>query len=202
VSQMGLDTTPDPEIYLPFAQSPSRAMVVMIRARGDMGALARAVRKDLAALDSNVPIQSLKPFEEWLAAPLAKRRFTTLLLGIFAALAFALAGVGIYGVLHYWIKARQREIAVRMALGARHSDVLGWASLHLARLLIAGVIIGLAASWGASRWLSHLLFQVSAHSPVMMLLPIAAVIFVSILAVAAPFTRALRTDVVRNLHEG
>jgi putative ABC transport system permease protein len=201
VSQMGLDTTPEPEIYTPFAQNPLRPMVVMIRTADESGSLVRAVRRDLASVDHNLPIQSLKPFQEWLAAPLAKRRFTTLLLGVFAALAFALAGVGIYGVLNYWVKARQREIAVRMAVGAQSSRVLVWGASHMGRLLAAGMIVGLAASWVVSRWLSSLIFQVSPHSPSMLVLALAAVTLTASLSAAMPLWRAIHTDVVSNLHD-
>jgi ABC-type lipoprotein release transport system permease subunit len=198
---MGLDATPQPEIYTPFAQTPLRAMVVMIRTAEQSGSLARAVRHDLASIDHNIPIQSLKPFREWLAAPLAKRRFTTLLLGVFAALAFALAAVGIYGVLNYWVKARQREIAVRMAVGAQSSRLLVWAASHMGRLLAAGMIAGLVASWAVSRWLSSLVFQVSPRSPSMLLLALAAVVLTASLAAAMPLWRAIHTDVVGNLHD-
>jgi putative ABC transport system permease protein len=201
VSQMGLDAKPEPEIYTPFAQTPLRAMVVMIRTAEQSASLARAVRHDLASIDRNIPIQSLKPFREWLAAPLAKRRFTTLLLGVFAALAVALAAVGIYGVLNYWVKARQREIAVRMAVGAQSSRLLVWAASHMGRLLAAGMIAGLITSWVISRWLSSLVFQVSPRSPSMLLLALAVVIVTASLAAAIPLRRALHTDVVGNLHD-
>ncbi len=201
VSQMGLDTRPEPEIYSPFLQNTSRAMVVMIRTAADPESLARAVRRDVASLDRGIPIQSLKPLPEWLAAPLAKRRFITWLLGVFAALAFALAGVGIYGVLNYWVKAHRREIAVRMALGAQRPRLLAWAGSHIGRLLTTGMMVGLAASWAASRWLSSLVFQVSPRSPSMLLLALAAVIFTASLAAVVPFWRAIHNDVVGNLHD-
>jgi putative ABC transport system permease protein len=201
VSQMGLDATPEPEIYTPFAQNPSRAMVVMIRTADGSESLVRAVRRDLASIDRNIPIQSLKPFREWLAAPLAKRRFVTLLLAVFAGLAFALAGIGIYGVLSYWVKARQREIAVRMAVGAQSSRLLVWAGLHIGRLLGAGMISGLVAIWLVSRWLSSLVFQVSPHSPSMVLLALVAVMLTASLAAAMPLWRTIHTNVITNLHD-
>ena len=136
-----------------------------------------------------------------MAAPLAKRRFITLLLGVFAALAFALAAVGIYGVLNYWVKARQREIAVRMAVGAQNLRLLVWAASHIGRLLAAGIFAGLVASSVVSRWLSSLVFQVSPRSPSMLLLALAAVIFTASLAAAMPLWRAIHTDLVSNLHD-
>jgi putative ABC transport system permease protein len=96
----------------------------MIRARArDPAALVPAVRRELGSLDRNVPVVSLMPFTLRMAATLERRRFSTLLLEIFAALAVALSSVGIYGILNYWMGMRQKEIAIRMALGARRSDL-------------------------------------------------------------------------------
>jgi hypothetical protein len=90
VSQMGLDQPPMPQTYFAFSQRPDAAMVLMIRTNGDPSRLIPAARHDLAKLDRNVPIQSVRPFEEWLSATLTRRRFSTLLLGIFAGLAIIL----------------------------------------------------------------------------------------------------------------
>src|SRR5437870_5006861 len=111
------------------------------RTTGDPTALIQAVRHRVAAIDRNVLIQSLKPFEKWLGATLERRRFSTLLLGVFAALAMILAAVGIYGVLNYWVSVRQNEIAVRLALGAQQSAILRWAGSHALRLAGFGIAL-------------------------------------------------------------
>jgi len=202
VSQMGLDTAPMPEIYLDFLQHPSQQMVVMIRTAGDPAQLIPAVRRQVAAMDRNVPIQSLRPFERWMEAPLARRRFSTLLLGLFAALAMILAAVGIYGILNYWVGVRQKEIAIRQAMGAPRSAILRWAGWHAARLVALGIALGALGSWGASRWLKSMLFGVSESDPAMMILAGATVIVIAAFAASLPLWRAIGVDTVRYLHDG
>ncbi|MGH9613942.1 MAG: ABC transporter permease, partial [Bryobacteraceae bacterium] len=202
VSQMGLDIAPMPEIYFAFLQHSSPEMVVMIRTAGDPARLIPAVRRSVASIDRNVPIQSLRPFEKWIEAPLARRRFSTLLLGLFAALAMILAAVGIYGVLNYWVGVRQKEIAIRQAMGAPRSAILRWAGWHATRLVTFGIALGVFGAWGTSRWLKSLLFGVSERNPAMMLVAGAAVITIAALAASIPLWRATKVDTVRYLHDG
>jgi putative ABC transport system permease protein len=201
VSQMGLDTAPFPEIYFAFAQRASRGMVVMIRTLGEPPRMISAIRQHVASIDPNVPIQSLRPFEKWLGASLERRRFSTVLLGIFAALAMILAAVGIYGVLNYWVSVRQKEIAIRLALGAQRSAILRWAGSHAGRLVMFGMVLGAFGAWAASRWLRSMLFGVSAQDPAMMFSAAGAVIAIAALAAAVPMWRAVRVDAVPNLRD-
>ena len=198
VKQEGLDLPSDPEMYLAFGQNAGQ-MVVMIRtARGAAPSMAR-LRRAVAAVDSNVPVISLRPFEQWLAEPLARRRFTTLLLAIFALLAVALAAVGIYGVLNYWVNLRQREIAIRLAVGAQRAAILQWAGAHAARLAALGIAAGALGSWAASGWLRSLVFGVSARNPLMLAAAGAGVIAIAALAASVPLWRATRVDAAKNL---
>jgi ABC-type antimicrobial peptide transport system permease subunit len=112
-----------------------------------------------------------------------------------------LVSVGIYGVINYWVSARQREIAIRLALGAPRSTILRWAALGATRLAALGIVLGAIGAWGASRWLKSLVFGVSEHSPLMLLVAAAAVIAVAALAASLPLWRAMHTDAVQNLHE-
>jgi putative ABC transport system permease protein len=201
VSQEGLDAERSPTFYYVFSQKPSSAMVVTLRTNGNPAQWMNAARRQVSALDRNVPIQSLRTGEDWLGATLQRRRFATLLLGLFGGLAMLLAAVGIYGVLNYWVSARQREIAIRLALGAQRSTILRWAGLHATRLALFGIVLGVIGAWSAARWLESLVFGVTARNPLMMLLAGAAVIAIAALAAGLPLWRATHTDAVRNLHE-
>ncbi|HEY2545029.1 MAG TPA: ABC transporter permease [Candidatus Acidoferrum sp.] len=201
-SQMGLDAEQMPTFYYPFSQKPDSAMTVVVRTNGDPAQWMKAARRRVSALDRNVPIQSLRTAEDWLGATLERRRFATLLLGLFGALAMILAAVGIYGVLNYWVSARQKEIAIRLAIGASRSSILRWAGLHAARLAVIGIVLGAIGAWSASRWLESMVFGVTARSPLMMLVAGAAVIGIAALAAGLPLWRATHTDAVRNLHQG
>jgi putative ABC transport system permease protein len=211
VSQMGMDEKPLPEIYFPFSQRASRGMVVMIRTTADPALLTAAVRKEMSRLDHNLPIQSLRPFEEWMGATLVRRRFSTALLSAFAGLAMLLAGVGIYGVLNYWVSVRQKEIAVRMALGASRSGIVRWGAAHALRLAGAGVVLGGAGAWMASKYLANIsgsvtagptmVFGVSPQDPAMLLAAGVAVLGIAALAAVAPLWRAMRVDAASNLKD-
>lgn len=138
VSQLGLDAEPLPEIFLPFAPSESAARVVMIRTAGDPETLVPAVRRRVAMLDRSLAIESLRPLAQSLAATLARRRYGTLLLTLFAGLAMTLAGVGIYGLLSYWVSAHEESIAIRVALGAPRRAILRWVGGQALALAAAG----------------------------------------------------------------
>jgi putative ABC transport system permease protein len=199
VSQMGLGTEPYPEVYLPVSQSPDRAMVVMIRTGGDASSLAPAARRRVTAVDRNLPIESLRPFTETVAASLAERRFSTLLLALFAGLAMALAAVGIYGLLNYWVRVREGEIAIRMALGAPRPSIMRWAGWQALRLALTGAAIGTLAGWVVSHGLENLVFGVS-NSLTTLAAAALAVVAVAMIAAAIPVWRATRVDAVDKLH--
>jgi len=199
VSQMGLGTEPYPEVYLPFSQSPDRAMVVMLRTAGDASSLAPEVRRRVTAIDRNLPIESLRPFAQTVAASLAERRFSTLLLALFAGLAMALAAVGIYGLLNYWVRIREDEIAIRMALGAPRPSILRWAGWQALRLALIGAGIGMLAGWAASRALENLVFGVTDNFATLAAAAL-AVIAIAMIAAAIPVWRATQVDAVDKLH--
>lgn len=200
-SQEGLDAETAPLFYYAFLQKPSSAMVVMMRTQGDPAPWMNATRRHVSELDPNIPIQSLRTAEEWLAGTLTSRRFSTLLLGLFGALAMVLASVGIYGVLNYWVSARQREIAIRLAVGAPRSAIFRWAGMHAGRLAAIGIVLGAIGAWNAARWMESLVFGVKVHSPLMMTIAGAVVMLIAAVAASLPVWRAMHTDAVRNLHE-
>ena len=201
VPQMGLDSLSLPQIYFPSAQRVSPAMVVVIRTRGTPESMTRTVRQTLLSIDSNVPIQSLKPFDEWLGATLVQRRFITLLLALFAGIAVILAAIGCYGVLNYWVSSRKQEIALRMAMGAGTFAILRRTGKQAARVGAIGLVIGLAGSWGASRWVNSLVFGVSAHDPIVLSSATLIALLIVILSAAVPLWRATQIDPIETLHE-
>ena len=202
VPQMGLDSPPLPEIYFSSAQRVSPAMVVAIRTRGaPESMMMRTVRQTLLSIDSNVPIQSLKPFDEWLGATLVQRRFITLLLALFAGIAVILAAIGCYGVLNYWVSSRKQEIAIRMAMGAGTFAILRRTGRQAARLGAIGLVIGLAGSWSASRWVNSLVFGVSAHDPIVLSSATLSALLIVILSAAVPLWRATQIKPIEALHE-
>ena len=200
VAQMGLGTEPNPEIYLTLSPSDSAGMVMMIRAGGDPLLLAPAVRRRVAAIDPNLPIQSLRPFTQTAAASLAERRFSTVLLALFAGLAMILAAVGIYGLLNYWVRVREDEIAIRMALGAPRPVILRWAGWQALRLALAGAALGMLAGWAAARSLENLVFGVSARNFTTLAGAALAVVGIAMLAAALPVWRATQVDTLDKLH--
>ena len=201
VTQIGLDSPPLPEIDLPAAQRVDAAMVVMIRTRGNPESMMATVRQTLASIDGNVPIQSLKTADMWLGATLVQRRFTTLLLVLFAGIAVILASIGCYGVFNYWVSCRRQEIAIRMAMGAGTIAILRSAGRQAARIGALGLVAGLAGSWAASRWLSSLVFGVSAHDATVLTLTAMTAFLVVALSAAIPLWRATQIDPIETLHE-
>jgi predicted permease len=199
--QMGLDASSYPQIYFPAAQRAQGAMVVMIRTLGAPEAAAPAVRRTLASIDSNVPIQSLKTADQWLGATLVRRRFITLLLALFAGIAVILAAIGCYGVLNYWVNSRKQEIAIRMALGAGRLAILRRTGDHAARLGAMGLIVGLAGSWFASRWVRSLVFGISSRDPAVLVTAALVALWIVAFSAAVPLWRATHFDPIETLHE-
>jgi putative ABC transport system permease protein len=201
VPQIALDSPPLPEIDLPAVQRVDAAMVVMIRTRGNPESMIATVRQTLASIDGNVPIQSLKTADMWLGATLVQRRFTTLLLVLFAGIAVILASIGCYGVFNYWVSCRRQEIAIRMAMGAGTIAILRRTGRQAAMLGVIGLVVGLTGSWGASRWLSSLVFGISAHDPIVLGAAALSAMLIVALAAAVPLWRATQIDPIETLHE-
>ena len=194
VPQMGLDADAVPIITFPAAQRVDRSMVVMVRTGGNPDALMIPVRRTLASIDPNVPIQSLKTMDEWLGATLVQRRFITLLLVVFAAIAVILAAIGVYGVLNYWVGSRRQEIAIRMAMGARSATILSRTGRQTALVGLTGLAIGIGASWIAARWTKSLVYGVSAHDPWVLSAAVGTALLIVLLSAAVPLARAAQVD--------
>lgn len=165
----GLDSEPQPEIYIPYSQfprmmsaeGPLASMNFIVRATGDPLLLVPAVLARVKTLDPQLPVYNITTLERRVSDSVAQPRFYAALLSIFAALALVLAAVGIYGILSYHVAQCTREIGLRIALGARRGNVLGLVMLQGLTLAAIGMALGIAGAWGASRFLATLLFGIT-----------------------------------------
>jgi hypothetical protein len=159
---------------------------------------AETIRKTLASVDSNVPIQSLKPFDEWLGATLLERRFVTFLLANFAGITCFWQRSAAMGVLNYWVNSRRQEIANRMTMGAGTFAIIRRTGTQAATLGVLELAIGLAGSWGALRWMSSLVFGNGSHDPMVLGGAALVAMLTVVLAAAAPLGRALYASIRLN----
>jgi predicted permease len=198
-------TEPLLEAYVPYRNNPLelptlRSMTLVVRGAGP-ASLIPAVRRELHELDADIPAFNVKSLDERLADTLAPRRFHTTLLGAFAAIALALALVGVYGVIAYTVSQRKREIGLRMALGARRSDVVRLVLGEAALLAALGVATGTASALALSRFVQGLLHGVRATDVTTLALVSALLVSAAILASAVPAARAARVEPLRALRE-
>jgi putative ABC transport system permease protein len=182
------------QAYLPYLQFGFSAMSIVVRASVDPLNLAAPVRQQVLAVDSDQPIYNLRTMEAIRIETLAPQRLNMLLLSIFAAVALVLAAVGIYGVMAYSVTQRTHELGIRMALGAERADVLKLVLGQAARLSGAGLAIGLAGAFLLTRWMSSLLFGVSATDPLTFFCISALLAGVAMAATIIPARRAMRVD--------
>ena len=194
----GLEAKVDPAIYVPFPQNswPNalRNSFIVLRTTTDPETLVPAIRRELRSVDPTFPITQIRTMDEIVGDSLSQRRFNTTLLALFAFVAVALAAVGIYGVMSYAVSQRTREMGIRMALGAKQSDITKLVTSSGARLAALGITTGLVTAAVSSRLLSSLLFGVSATDP--MTFGVTAVLLgaLTLLASYIPSRRAARTD--------
>jgi putative ABC transport system permease protein len=188
-----LSAPPEPRIYYFGPQVPFGSLAIVMKTVYDPLALVSAVRHEVMALDSNLPVDLLT-MDQILADSLSRQRFSIQLMAVFAALAGLLAGVGIYGVLAYLVDQRQREFGIRIALGARSVDVLALVLRQGLVPVAAGLIAGIAGALGLTRLLKSLLYEVSATDPLIFGAVSIGLIAVSLAAMFIPARRATRID--------
>ena len=194
VRHTSLDSDPKPEMYLPFTQFPSFFMTIVLRTAGEPLSHVAAARGEVLAVSQNQPISNVHTMEELLSNSVAQRRFNMLLLGVFATIALLLSAVGIYGVMSYSVAQRSHEIGVRMALGARSSDVLVLVVKQGMTLALAGLGIGLVAAFALTRIMASLLYGVTATDPLTFSVIALLLGSVALLACYVPARRATRVD--------
>lgn len=193
VRHTGLSTQPNPEMYLSDLQEPSDSMAVMVKTAGDPLNLAAAVREQVMALDRDQPV-AITTMDDIFSASVGGQRFNMLLLSIFGALALILAVVGVFGVINYSVAHRTREIGLRIALGARRTDILQLVIGQGLVLALLGVGIGLGGAFALTRLISGLLFGVSPTDPLTFVVVSLLLTGVALLATYIPARRAMNVD--------
>ena len=194
VPHRAVDSKPEPDWYTSRVVSPQRHRYLFVRSALPASSLTAAVRKEIRAIDPHQPLTSVKTMAEVISTTTAPRRFNALLLGMFAAIALVLATVGIYSVISYSITLRTQEIGVRMALGARSPAILVMVIRHGLMLTLIGAVIGLAAAFALTRWMSSMLFGVSASDPFTYALVFVVAVVAALLACLLPARRATKVD--------
>ena len=192
----GLDAKITPVVYYPFLQSPSTITNLLVRAEADPASLAVAIRREGLALEPDLAFfggRTMEQLMENLPATFA-RRYPSMLIGVFAVIALALAAVGIYGVIAFGVSQRTHEIGVRMALGAGRRDILKLVLGQGMRLTLAGIGLGAAAAIVLTRFLAGMLFGVSATDPLTFIIVAALLAVVAMLACFIPARRATKVD--------
>jgi putative ABC transport system permease protein len=199
VRDFGPTTPIRPTVYLAHAQFPVDFMTVVIKARRDQSSVVEPTRALLAGLDSDLPMFRVRTMEQFAANAVAQPRLYLLLLGLFAGVAVMLAAIGIYGVLMHAVAQRTREIGIRLALGAGRGEVVRMVVRQAAVLALAGLVIGLALAFGATRFLRRLLFGVEPTDALTYALVATGLLGIAILASYLPARRASRIDPVTAL---
>ena len=186
-----LGEEPIPLVYLP--RLPSRRTLV-VHTSGDPTALLDTIRREIQKVDPNIAATDLETMQQYMTLPLFPARTTGLLLGASGILALLLTCIGLFGVISYIVSQRTHEIGVRMALGARRADVLKLVFGHGFAVTSIGLAIGLAASFGVTRFLSSLLYGIRPNDPVTLLGVSLGLALVALLACYLPARRAMRVD--------
>jgi putative ABC transport system permease protein len=183
-----------PELYLPYLQSPASWMTLVVRTSSNPLLLASDVSKAVLQVDKAEPVFGVGTLDQRLSGSLAARREKMFLLGVFAAIALALAIVGLYGVMSYSVGQRTHEIGIRMALGAQKCDVLRMVVRQGLRLTLIGVAIGIAGALALTRFMSSLLYGVKPTDPVTFIAVSLLLTAVALLACYIPARRAAKVD--------
>ena len=188
-----IDASP-PAVYFPHPDLTYSFMTLVIRTDGDPSAIAPAVQREIRALEPNQPVSDVRTMNQVMSDYVARSRFNTLLLGLFAGLATLLSAVGIFGVMNYSVALRTRELGLRLAVGAQPRQVLLLVLKQGFWLTLVGVVIGLAAAFALTRLLSGLLFGVAAVDVTTFATISLLLVVVSLLACYLPARRAMRID--------
>jgi len=188
------------QLYTPFAQLPlyfenrRPSMALVVRTALAPEALTGAIRRELAAIDADIPVYGVQTMQAYVGQAMEQPRLSVMLLAGLGGLALVLAVIGIYGVVSYSVAQRRQEIGVRMALGATRADVLRMVARQGAVLIVAGVLVGAAAAFALGSVMRSLLFDVSERDPVTVGAIALLLATVGLIASLIPARRATRVD--------
>jgi putative ABC transport system permease protein len=201
VRSAGLDQDSPVQVYTAYLQKPGvigsfppMAITVLARTAQDPAPLGAAMKVAILGVDRSQPVYAVQPMTEVVAKSIAQRKLSLILLAFFAASALLLAAIGVYGVLSYSVTQRTGEIGIRMALGARQSQVLLAVEKQGMTLVLAGLGVGLAGAMVFTRFMNSLLFRVNSRDPLTFGTAAGTLILVSLFACCLPARRAARVD--------
>ena len=194
VQSASLDAPPRPQVYVPEQQMPYPGLSVVVRTTGEPAAILPTFKREVKAVDSRLALANVRTLDAVFAESLARQRFSVTIITSFAAAAVLLAMVGLYGVIALSVGQRRREIGVRMALGARPTDVLRQVLGEGLRITVVGTLLGLIGAFALSRLVASLLFGVSATNGLTYGASAAAIVIVTLMATFIPARRATRVD--------
>lgn len=184
----------DAECYVPYDQVALGAMNIVVRAQGEPMSLLPAIREQVRAVDTELPVYKARDLRDYVEASVAQRKFTSMLVSVFAAAGLLLATVGLFGLISYSVEQRRNEIGIRVAVGAERGDIIGMVLRSGITLALAGVVVGLAGTLAISRVLKNQLFGVSATDPLTFIGVALALIAVATAACYIPAWRAANAD--------
>jgi putative ABC transport system permease protein len=196
VRHLGLDKAPIPEIFRPLTQTFMFPMAMVARTQGPPSQIGAAVRQIGFEIDPVVPVAEMQPYTTMIAGTLGRPRLVGYLLTIFAAAGLALGVVGVYGVVAYRVRQREREIGIRLALGAHPRAMAKNVVAQGAQYAAAGIALGVPAAYLLSRLMASLLFGVTTHDPLTFAALPLLIVTVTTLACYLPARRAARVDPV------
>jgi putative ABC transport system permease protein len=190
----GLSNPSRLELYLPYEQSPTTEMSLVLRSSVNPASLTSAVREAVLAIDKDQPVADVNTMTQLVNNSVATPRITLVLLGLFSALALVLAAIGTYGVIAYSVQQRTHELGIRLALGAQRRDVMRLVLAHGMKLAGIGIAIGVAAAFGLTRLMASLLFGTGASDPIAFSAASIVLLLVAVAACCIPARRAMRLD--------
>jgi putative ABC transport system permease protein len=194
VRHMALDVDATPHLYVPYPQFPASSMTLVVKTAASPASLTSAVSNEIRAVESEQLINPIKSLESDLSDSVSRRRFSALLLGVFAVVAVVVTVVGVYGVISHLVGQRTHEIGVRIMLGAQNSDILKLAVGQGLSLILIGIGAGLIGAYALTRITSLLLYRVRAADPLTFALTALLLALIALLACWIPARRATKVD--------